>query len=51
MGGGDTPEARVFELFQKFFRFFKIFKSFSAIFKIIRKFLELAAITPYRFNH
>nr|DAV37607.1 MAG TPA: hypothetical protein [Caudoviricetes sp.] len=48
MGGGVTPEARLFEFFQDFFR---IFQNFSAVFKIIRKFLELTIVTPYHLNH
>nr|DAI06992.1 MAG TPA: hypothetical protein [Caudoviricetes sp.] len=37
--------------FRKFSEFFRFFKSFSGVFKIIWKFLKLAAIVPYRFNH
>ena len=47
MGGGDTPEARVFEFFQVFSEFFKIFKSFSGVFRLIWKFLERTTVASY----
>jgi hypothetical protein len=52
MGGGDTPEARLFRFFsensQNFSKFFTVFQAFS---KLFGSFLEANTVAPYHLNH
>ena len=44
MGGGDTPEAQGFEIFQKFLEIFQNFSKFFGRFQNYSEVLELAVV-------